>query len=59
MGYRRDYLRPLAQCVEVDAKEVRVMGSNSVLLRAGRCFKRENGRFWSAWFRMKVAHHGR
>jgi len=28
------YLRPLAQRVEVDAKEVRIMGSNSVLLRA-------------------------
>src|SRR5215216_4903130 len=32
-GYRRDYLRALAQRVEVDAKEVRIMGSKSVLLR--------------------------
>jgi hypothetical protein len=32
-GYRRDRLRALAQRVEVDAKEVRIMGSKSVLLR--------------------------
>jgi site-specific DNA recombinase len=32
-GYRRDHLRTLAQRVEVDAKEVRIMGSKSVLLR--------------------------
>jgi site-specific DNA recombinase len=32
-GYRRDHLRALAQLVEVDAKEVRIMGSKSVLLR--------------------------
>jgi site-specific DNA recombinase len=32
-GYRRDDLRALAQRVEVDAKEVRIMGSKSVLLR--------------------------
>ena len=32
-GYRRDHLRALAQRVEVDAKEVRNMGSKSVLLR--------------------------
>jgi site-specific DNA recombinase len=32
-GYRRDHLRALAQRVEVDAKEVRIMGSKSVLLR--------------------------
>jgi hypothetical protein len=31
--YRRDHLRALAQRVEVDAKEVRNMGSKSVLLR--------------------------
>jgi len=31
--YRRDHLRALAQRVEVDAKEVRVMGSKSALLR--------------------------
>ncbi len=32
-GCRRDHLRALAQRVEVDAKEVRIMGSKSVLLR--------------------------
>lgn len=32
-GYRRDHLRALAQRVEVDAKEVRIIGSKSVLLR--------------------------
>jgi hypothetical protein len=32
-GYRRDHLHALAQRVEVDAKEVRIMGSKSVLLR--------------------------
>jgi len=32
-GYRRDHLRALAQCVEVDQKELRIMGSKSVLLR--------------------------
>jgi site-specific DNA recombinase len=32
-GYRRDHLRALAQRVEVDAQEVRIMGSKSVLLR--------------------------
>src|SRR5450631_4520400 len=33
-GYRRDYLRALAQRVEVDATELRIMGSKSELLRA-------------------------
>jgi site-specific DNA recombinase len=32
-GYRRDHLRALAQRVEVDAKEVRIMGAKGVLLR--------------------------
>ncbi|XSC48568.1 recombinase family protein [Bradyrhizobium sp. RDT10] len=32
-GYRRDHLRALAQRVEVDTKEVRIMGSKSALLR--------------------------
>ena len=32
-GYRPDHLRALAQRVEVDAKEVRIMGSKSILLR--------------------------
>ena len=31
-GYRRDRPRALAQRVEVDAKEVRIMGSKSILL---------------------------
>jgi site-specific DNA recombinase len=32
-GYRRDHLRALAQRVEVDQKELRIMGSKSVLQR--------------------------
>ena len=32
-GYRRDYLRALTQRVEVDEKELRIMGSKSELLR--------------------------
>jgi site-specific DNA recombinase len=32
-GYRREYLRALAQRVEVDQKELRITGSKSVLLR--------------------------
>jgi len=32
-GYRRDHLRALAQRVEVDRKELRIMGSKSALLR--------------------------
>jgi hypothetical protein len=32
-GYRRDHLRALAQRIEVDAKEIRIMRSKSVLLR--------------------------
>ena len=32
-GYRRDHLRALVQRIEVDAKEVRIMRSKSVLLR--------------------------
>lgn len=32
-GYRRDYLRALAQRVEVDAQELRIMGSKCKLLR--------------------------
>ena len=33
-GYRRDYLRALAQRVEVDVQELRIMGSKSELLRS-------------------------
>jgi hypothetical protein len=32
-GYRRDHLRALAQRVEVDVKEVRIIGSKGVVLR--------------------------
>jgi hypothetical protein len=32
-GCRRDHLHALAQRVEVDAKEIRIMGSKSVRLR--------------------------
>jgi len=32
-GYRRDHLRALAQRVEVDEREVRIMGSKGTLLR--------------------------
>jgi hypothetical protein len=32
-GYRRDHLRALAKRLEVDRKELRIMGSKSVLLR--------------------------
>jgi hypothetical protein len=32
-GYRRDHLRALAERIEVDQKELRIMGSKSVLLR--------------------------
>ncbi|HLH97380.1 MAG TPA: hypothetical protein VKW08_19905 [Xanthobacteraceae bacterium] len=32
-GYRREHLRALAQRVEVDAKEIRIMGAKSALLR--------------------------
>ena len=32
-GYRREHLRALAQRIEVDAKEVRIIGAKSVLLR--------------------------
>jgi hypothetical protein len=34
-GYRRDYLRALAQRVEVDAQELRIMGSSSSSIRRG------------------------
>jgi hypothetical protein len=32
-GYRRDHLRALARRIEVDKKELRIMGSKSALLR--------------------------
>jgi hypothetical protein len=55
-GYRRDHLRALAQGVEVDQKELRTMGSKSVLLRTlVAAFKRKNGRFWRTQFCTEVA----
>jgi len=32
-GYRRDHVRALVQRVELDAREVRIIGSKSMLLR--------------------------
>jgi site-specific DNA recombinase len=59
-GCRRDYLRALAQRVEVDADELRIMGSKSELLRTLVArFKRRNGGFWSAQFCTELARHGR
>ncbi|MBV8792470.1 MAG: hypothetical protein JO237_10500, partial [Pseudolabrys sp.] len=56
-GYRRDHLRALAQRVEVDQKELRIMGSKSVLLRTLVAdFKRKNGWFWRAQLCTEVAH---
>jgi len=54
-GYRRDHLRALAQRVEVDAKEVRIMGSKSAAAHACRRIERKNGRFCSAQFCTEVA----
>jgi site-specific DNA recombinase len=55
-GYRRDHLRALAQRIEVDTKEVRIMGSKSVLLRTlVAASSAKNGRFWSAQFCTEVA----
>jgi len=50
-GYRRDHLRALAQRVEVDAKELRIMGSKSVLLRTlVAASSAKNGGFWRSQF---------
>ena len=55
-GYRRDYLRALAQRVEVDAKELRIMGvEKRAAAHARRRFKRKNGGFWRAQFCTEVA----
>ena len=57
-GYRRDHLRALAQRVEVDTKEVRIMGSKSVLLRTlAAASSVKTGVFWSAGFCTEVARH--
>lgn len=55
-GYRRDHLRALAQRVEVDQKELRIMGSKSVLLRTlVAASSAKNGGFWRAQFCTEVA----
>ena len=55
-GYRRDHLRAIAQRVEVDAKEVRIMGSKSALLRIlVAASSAKNGGFWCAQFCTEVA----
>ena len=55
-GYRRDHLRALAQRVEVDQKELRIMGSKKrAPAHAGRCFERKNDGFWRAQFYTEVA----
>ena len=56
-GYRRDHLRALAQRVEVDAQELRIMGSKSELLRTLVAASSANGRFWNAQFCIEVARH--
>ena len=56
-GYRRDRLGALAQRVGVDAKEVHIMGSKSVLLRTLVAASSANGRFWNAQFCIEVARH--
>ncbi len=53
-GYRRDHLRALAQRIEVDQKELRIMGSKSAA-NTRRRFKRKNGEFWRAQFCTEVA----
>jgi hypothetical protein len=56
-GYRRDYLRALAQRVEVDAQETSHHGlEKRTAAHARRRFKRKNGGFWRAQFCTEVAH---
>ena len=55
-SYRRDHLRALARRVEVDAKEVRIMGSKSVTAaHARRRCKRKSGGFSRSQFCIEVA----
>ena len=54
-GYRRDHLRALAQRVEVDAKEIRIMGSKSVLLRTLVAASSAKRQVWSAQFWTEMA----
>jgi site-specific DNA recombinase len=52
-GYRRGHLRALTQRVEVDKKELRIMGSKKrTPAHARRRLKRKNGGFWRAQFCM-------
>ena len=56
----RDYLRALAQRVEVDAQELRIIGSEKrTAAHARRRFKLKNGGFWRAQFCTEMARHGR
>jgi hypothetical protein len=55
-GYRRDYLRALAQRVEVDAQELRIMGSKSELLPTlVAASSAKTGGFWRAQLCTEVA----
>jgi hypothetical protein len=55
-GYRRDYLRALAQRVEVDAQELRIMGvEKRTAAHPRRRFKRKNGGFWRFQWRRACA----
>ena len=55
-GFWNDQLRALAQRIEVDAKEVRIIGSKRVLLRTLVATESaKNGGFWSARFCTEMA----
>ena len=59
-GYRRDHLRALAQRVEVDQKELRIMGSKSVLLRTlVATSSAKTAGFGVPQFCTEMARHGR
>jgi site-specific DNA recombinase len=49
-GYRRDYLRALANASRVDAQELQIMGSKNELLRTLVAASSANGGFWRAKF---------
>jgi hypothetical protein len=55
-GFWNDQVRALAQRIEVDAKEVRIIGSKRVLLRTLVATESaKNGGFWSARFCTEMA----
>jgi hypothetical protein len=57
MAFPSDYVRTLAQRAELDAEELRIMGSKRrIAARTRRRFKRKNGGFWRAQFCTEVAH---